>query len=63
MNQSSLVVSSLIPHTGNMKAEMEMFNKAFVEVMLEGDSDGRYFLFPYPYIQRYAGLSMGNRSR
>lgn len=33
---------------GEYAAEMEMFNKAFVEVMLEGDSDGRIFSFPIP---------------
>ncbi|WP_291329560.1 ribonucleoside triphosphate reductase [Desulfovibrio sp. UCD-KL4C] len=33
---------------GEYAAEMEMINKAFVEVMLEGDSDGRIFSFPIP---------------
>ncbi|CCO23287.1 ribonucleoside triphosphate reductase [Maridesulfovibrio hydrothermalis] len=33
---------------GEYQAEMEMINKAFVEIMLEGDSDGRIFSFPIP---------------
>ncbi len=30
------------------KREMDMFNKAFLEVMAEGDSSGRVFTFPIP---------------
>ncbi|MDD4203210.1 MAG: ribonucleoside triphosphate reductase, partial [Candidatus Omnitrophica bacterium] len=30
------------------KKEMDMFNKAFLEVMLEGDAKGRVFTFPIP---------------
>jgi len=30
------------------KAEMDMFNRAFLEVMLEGDAKGRVFTFPIP---------------
>ncbi len=30
------------------KAEMDMINKAFIEVMLEGDADGRGFQYPIP---------------
>lgn len=30
------------------QAEMDMFNKAMAEVMLEGDADGRVFSFPIP---------------
>ncbi|ACS81560.1 ribonucleoside triphosphate reductase [Maridesulfovibrio salexigens] len=33
---------------GEYQEEMEMINRAFVEVMLEGDSDGRIFSFPIP---------------
>ncbi len=32
------------------QAEMDMFNKAFCEVMLEGDADGRVYTFPIPTI-------------
>jgi len=33
---------------GDMKAEMEMFNLAFAEVMSRGDAKGRVFTFPIP---------------
>ncbi len=32
----------------DFQEEMDMFNKAFAEVMLEGDSTGRVFAFPIP---------------
>ena len=35
---------------GEFQEEMDMFNKAFCEVMLEGDSSGRVFSFPIPTI-------------
>lgn len=35
---------------GDFQKEMDMFNKAFCEVMLEGDSKGRVFTFPIPTI-------------
>lgn len=35
---------------GDYQAEMDIFNKAFCEVMLEGDSNGRVFTFPIPTI-------------
>lgn len=33
---------------GDCKAEMDLINKAFLEVMMEGDSDGRGFAYPIP---------------
>lgn len=33
---------------GNYQPEMDMLNKAFFEVMSEGDADGRVFTFPIP---------------
>ena len=33
---------------GEYAEEMAMFNRAYLEVMLEGDSDGRIFSFPIP---------------
>jgi len=33
---------------GGYQKEMEMFNRAFAEVMLEGDAKGRVFTFPIP---------------
>lgn len=35
---------------GDYQAEMDMFNKAFCEVMSEGDAHGRVFTFPIPTI-------------
>ena len=35
---------------GDFQAEMDMFNLAFCEVMMHGDSDGRIFTFPIPTI-------------
>ena len=33
---------------GDCQKEMDMINKAFMEVMLEGDANGRIFTFPIP---------------
>ncbi len=33
---------------GDFQKEMDMFNKAFCEVMVEGDASGRIFTFPIP---------------
>ena len=33
---------------GDCQAEMDMINKAFIEVMLEGDANGRGFQYPIP---------------
>lgn len=33
---------------GDCKAEMDMINKAFIEVMIEGDYEGRGFQYPIP---------------
>jgi ribonucleoside-triphosphate reductase len=33
---------------GDMQPEMDMFNSAFAEVMIEGDAKGRVFTFPIP---------------
>ena len=35
---------------GDYQKEMNIFNKAFCEVMLQGDSKGRVFTFPIPTI-------------
>lgn len=35
---------------GDFQNEMDIFNRAFCEVMLEGDSKGRVFTFPIPTI-------------
>ncbi|HEO69909.1 MAG TPA: ribonucleoside triphosphate reductase [Candidatus Hydrogenedentes bacterium] len=35
---------------GDFQAEMDIFNRAFCEVMMEGDAKGRVFTFPIPPI-------------
>ncbi len=35
---------------GDFQAEMDLFNRAFCDVMLEGDAKGRVFTFPIPTI-------------
>ena len=35
-------------HYGEFQAEMDMLNRAFAEVMCEGDAKGRVFTFPIP---------------
>ena len=35
---------------GDYQKEMDIFNKAFCEVMLEGDANGRVFTFPIPTV-------------
>lgn len=35
---------------GDYQAEMDVFNRAFCEVMMEGDASGRVFTFPIPTI-------------
>lgn len=37
-------------HYGDFQDEMDMFNRAFCDVMLEGDAKGRVFTFPIPTI-------------
>ena len=33
---------------GDCKAEMDMVNKAFIDIMIEGDANGRGFQYPIP---------------
>jgi ribonucleoside-triphosphate reductase len=50
-DRSVVVGGKLMPETyGEFQAEMDMFNEAFCDVMLEGDAKGRVFTFPIPTI-------------
>jgi ribonucleoside-triphosphate reductase len=50
-NQPVLIGGQLQKETyGEFEEEMKLFNKAFYEVMLEGDKDNRTFSFPIPTI-------------
>ena len=33
---------------GDLRAEMDMINRAYIEVMITGDAKGRVFTFPIP---------------
>lgn len=48
-NQPVIIGGKLQPDVyGDFQAEMELFNRAFAEVMLEGDASGSVFSFPIP---------------
>ncbi|RLI27549.1 ribonucleoside triphosphate reductase, partial [Candidatus Bathyarchaeota archaeon] len=48
-NEPVIIGGKLMDETyGDMQEEMEMFNEAFLKVMLEGDARGRVFTFPIP---------------
>lgn len=48
-NEAVLIGGELQNATyGDFQAEMDMFNRAFLEVMIEGDAKGRVFTFPIP---------------
>jgi len=48
-NQPAIVGGKEMDFTyGDCKKEMDMINKAFIEVMLEGDANGRGFQYPIP---------------
>ncbi len=47
--QPAIVGGSEMPFTyGDCKAEMDRVNRAFIELMLEGDAEGRGFQYPIP---------------
>lgn len=48
-NQPVIVGGKVLEETyGDFQEEMDLFNKAFAEVMLEGDASGSVFSFPIP---------------
>ena len=48
-NQKAIVGGKEMPFTyGDCKKEMDMVNKAFLEIMIQGDADGRGFQYPIP---------------
>jgi len=47
--QIPLVGGKEMPFTyGDLQAEMDMINRAYIEVMMQGDAKGRVFTFPIP---------------
>lgn len=48
-DENPLIGEELMDFTyGDLQAEMDMINRAFIEVMTGGDADGRVFTFPIP---------------
>ena len=50
MSQEAVVIGGALMDRcyGEFQSEMDMFNRAFCEVMMQGDSSGRIFSFPIP---------------
>ncbi len=47
--QTPLIGGQEMPFTyGQLQAEMDMINRAYIEIMMEGDAKGRVFTFPIP---------------
>lgn len=47
--QSPVIADKVMPFTyGDLQAEMDMINRAYMEVMANGDDKGRVFTFPIP---------------
>lgn len=48
-DQTPLIAGEEMPFTyGDLQVEMDLINKAYIEVMSEGDAKGRIFTFPIP---------------
>lgn len=48
-NQHPLIDGKEVDFTyGDLQKEMDMINRAYIEVMIEGDAQGRIFTFPIP---------------
>ncbi|MEM5797906.1 MAG: ribonucleoside triphosphate reductase [Candidatus Aenigmatarchaeota archaeon] len=49
VDQKAIVGGKEQPYTyGELQSEVDMINKAFLEVLMEGDANGRIFTFPIP---------------
>lgn len=47
--QTPIIGTSEMPFTyGDLQVEMDMINRAYIEIMMEGDAKGRVFTFPIP---------------
>lgn len=48
-NETAFVGGEAMPFTyGQLQPEMDMINRAYIEIMMEGDAKGRVFTFPIP---------------
>jgi len=53
-NEAVVIGGELTEHTyGEFQEEMDLLNRAFAEVMMEGDAKGRIFTFPIPTYNLY----------
>lgn len=60
-NQSLKLDGKYFPYTfGQLQKEMDMLNKAYVEVMTAGDAKGRVFTFPIPTYNITKGFDWDN---
>ncbi len=50
MKHQAVIIGGKLQNSsyGEFQKEMDMFNRAFLEVLSEGDADGRVFTFPIP---------------
>jgi len=56
-SEAVIIGGKLMEETyGDFQAEMDLFNRAFCEVMMEGDASGRIFSFPIPTYNITAGF-------
>ncbi len=56
-NEAVIIGGELMEETyGDFQEEMDLFNRAFCEVMMEGDESGRIFSFPIPTYNITAGF-------
>ncbi|HXV20073.1 MAG TPA: ribonucleoside triphosphate reductase, partial [Desulfuromonadales bacterium] len=56
-SEAVIIGGELMEETyGDFQAEMDLFNRAFCEVMMEGDASGRIFSFPIPTYNITAGF-------
>jgi ribonucleoside-triphosphate reductase len=61
-NQSVVIGGELQNQVyGDFQFEMDLINKAFCEVMLEGDASGRVFTFPIPTYNLFKGFDWENK--
>jgi len=61
---SVIIGGEITEHTyGDFQPEMDLFNRAFADVMTEGDSNGRIFSFPIPTYNITKDFDWDNENR
>lgn len=60
-HETVMVGGKLLDYTyGDCQVEMDMFNRAFCELMMEGDKNGRVMSYPIPTYNIYKGFDWDN---